>query len=102
MLHTLCEHLLAVFSAKVGREDYLKYAVWIENLLEINSGNGVNMIRITTSMTLKSRLQRSHTLGRLQVRNPTVTQTMKNGVFCDITPCGSCKNRLLHEDDKNH
>jgi hypothetical protein len=19
--------------------------------------------------------------------------TMKNGVFCDVTPCGSCKNR---------
>jgi hypothetical protein len=39
------------------------------------------------------------------------TQThsnMKNGVFCDVTPCGSCKNRrsggpyrLHHEGDKN-
>jgi hypothetical protein len=34
--------------------------------------------------------------------------TMKNGVFWDITPCGSCKNRrfggtwrLLHQGDKN-
>jgi hypothetical protein len=34
--------------------------------------------------------------------------TMKNGVFWDVTPCGSCKNRhfggtwrLLHEGDKN-
>jgi hypothetical protein len=34
--------------------------------------------------------------------------TMKNGVFLDVTPCGSCKNRrfggsycLLHEGDKN-
>jgi hypothetical protein len=33
---------------------------------------------------------------------------MKNGVFCDVTPCGSCKNRrfggtlrLLHQGDKN-
>jgi hypothetical protein len=32
----------------------------------------------------------------------------KNGVFCDVTPCGSCKNRrfggtwpLLHQGDKN-
>jgi hypothetical protein len=22
--------------------------------------------------------------------------TMKNGVFCDVTPCGSCKNRRFH------
>jgi hypothetical protein len=34
--------------------------------------------------------------------------TMKNGVFWDVTPCGSCKNRhfggsysLLHRGDKN-
>jgi hypothetical protein len=34
--------------------------------------------------------------------------TMKNGVFWDVTPCSSCKNRrsggtwrLLHQDDKN-
>jgi hypothetical protein len=34
--------------------------------------------------------------------------TMKNGVFWDIKPCGSCKNRrfggtwrLLHQGDKN-
>jgi hypothetical protein len=34
--------------------------------------------------------------------------TMKNGVFWDVTPCGSCKNRrfgetwrLLHQGDKN-
>jgi hypothetical protein len=34
--------------------------------------------------------------------------TMKNGVFCVVTPCGSCKNRrfggtwrLLHQGDKN-
>jgi hypothetical protein len=34
--------------------------------------------------------------------------TMKNGVFWDVTPCGSCKNRrfggtwrLLHQSDKN-
>jgi hypothetical protein len=34
--------------------------------------------------------------------------TMKNGVFGDVTPCGSCKNRrfggtwrLLHRGDKN-
>jgi hypothetical protein len=26
--------------------------------------------------------------------------TMKNGVFWDVTPCGSCKN-LLHQGDKN-
>jgi hypothetical protein len=33
---------------------------------------------------------------------------MKNGVFWDVTPCGSCKSRrfggtlrLLHQDDKN-
>jgi hypothetical protein len=31
---------------------------------------------------------------------------MKNAVFCDVTPCGSCKNRLLgvclhHQGDKN-
>jgi hypothetical protein len=33
---------------------------------------------------------------------------MKNGVFWDVTPCGSCKNRrfggtyrLLHQGDKN-
>jgi hypothetical protein len=33
--------------------------------------------------------------------------TMKNGVFWDVTPCGSCKNRrfggtysLLHQGDK--
>jgi hypothetical protein len=33
---------------------------------------------------------------------------LKNGVFWDVTPCGSCKNRrfrgtqrLLHQDDKN-
>jgi hypothetical protein len=24
------------------------------------------------------------------------TMTTKNGVFWDVTPCGSCKNRLLH------
>jgi hypothetical protein len=23
--------------------------------------------------------------------------TMKNGVFCYVTPCGSCKNRRLRE-----
>jgi hypothetical protein len=35
--------------------------------------------------------------------------TMKNGVFWDVTPFGSCKNRrfggtwrLLHHGDKNH
>jgi hypothetical protein len=35
-------------------------------------------------------------------------QFMKNGVFWDVTPCGSCKNRrfwgtwrLLHQGDKN-
>jgi hypothetical protein len=34
--------------------------------------------------------------------------TMKNGVFWDVTPCSSCKNRrfrgtqrLLHQGDKN-
>jgi hypothetical protein len=34
--------------------------------------------------------------------------TMKNGVFWDVTPCGSCKSRrfgrtwhLLHQGDKN-
>jgi hypothetical protein len=34
--------------------------------------------------------------------------TMKNGVFWDVTPCGSCENRrfggtwrLLHQGDKN-
>jgi hypothetical protein len=34
--------------------------------------------------------------------------TMKNAVFWDVTPCGSCKNRrfggtwlLLHQGDKN-
>jgi hypothetical protein len=34
--------------------------------------------------------------------------TMKNGVFWDVTPCGSCKDRrfggtwrLLHQGDKN-
>jgi hypothetical protein len=34
--------------------------------------------------------------------------TKKNGVFLDVTPCGSCKNRrfggtwcLLHQGDKN-
>jgi hypothetical protein len=34
--------------------------------------------------------------------------TMKNGVFWDVTPCGSCKNRrfgrtypVLHQGDKN-
>jgi hypothetical protein len=34
--------------------------------------------------------------------------TMKKGVFWDVTPCGSCKNRraggswhLLHQGDKN-
>jgi hypothetical protein len=34
--------------------------------------------------------------------------TMKNGVFWDVTPCGSCKNRrfggtsrLLHQGNKN-
>jgi hypothetical protein len=34
--------------------------------------------------------------------------TMKNGVFCVVTPCGSCKNRrfggtwhLIHQGDKN-
>jgi hypothetical protein len=34
--------------------------------------------------------------------------TMKNGVFCVVMPCGSCKNRrfggtwsLLHQGDKN-
>jgi hypothetical protein len=34
--------------------------------------------------------------------------TMKNGVFWDVMPCGSCKNRrfggtwrLLHQGDKN-
>jgi hypothetical protein len=34
--------------------------------------------------------------------------TMKDGVFWDVTPCGSCKNRrfrgtlrLLHQGDKN-
>jgi hypothetical protein len=47
-------------------------------------------------------------------RNPFVTfevftaMTMKNGVFSDVTPCGSCKNRrfgetscLHHQGDKN-
>jgi hypothetical protein len=36
------------------------------------------------------------------------TVTMKNGVFCDVMPCGSCKNlsfggtqRLRHQGDKN-
>jgi hypothetical protein len=34
--------------------------------------------------------------------------TMKNCVFCDVTPCGSCKNLrfggtycVLHQDDEN-
>jgi hypothetical protein len=34
--------------------------------------------------------------------------TMKNGVFLDVTPCGSCKNRrfggtqrLVHQGDKD-
>jgi hypothetical protein len=33
--------------------------------------------------------------------------TMKNGVFWDVTPCGSCKNRRFggtqrpYQDDKN-
>jgi hypothetical protein len=34
--------------------------------------------------------------------------TMKNAVFCDVTPCGSCKNRCFggryrfrHQGDKN-
>jgi hypothetical protein len=26
--------------------------------------------------------------------------TMKNGVFCDVTPCGSCKNRRLGRNIK--
>jgi hypothetical protein len=35
-------------------------------------------------------------------------KVLKNGVFWDVTPCGSCKNRrfggtqrLLHQDDNN-
>jgi hypothetical protein len=35
-------------------------------------------------------------------------QALKNGVFWDVTPCGSCKNRrfggtyrIFHQDDKN-
>jgi hypothetical protein len=35
-------------------------------------------------------------------------KVLKNDVFCDVTPCGSCKNRrfggkyrLLHQGDKN-
>jgi hypothetical protein len=35
-------------------------------------------------------------------------KSMKNGVFWDVTPCGSCKNRrfggtwrLLHQGEKN-
>jgi hypothetical protein len=43
------------------------------------------------------------------VRFEVVTAlTMKNDVFWDVTPCGSCKNRrfggtwrLLHQGDKN-
>jgi hypothetical protein len=42
----------------------------------------------------------------VSVRDKVVV--MKNGVFWDVTPCGSCKNRrfggtwrLLHQSDKN-
>jgi hypothetical protein len=35
--------------------------------------------------------------------------TMKNAIFWDVRPCGSCKNQhfggiyhLHHQDDKNH
>jgi hypothetical protein len=46
---------------------------------------------------------------RIDVRFEVFTVvTMKNGVFWDVTPCGSCKNRrfggtyrLLHQGDKN-
>jgi hypothetical protein len=45
----------------------------------------------------------------LHVRFEVLTAvTMKNGVFWDVTPCGSCKSRrfggtysLLHQGDKN-
>jgi hypothetical protein len=56
------------------------------------------------------------TEGRVRICNSKVNVrfevftavTMKNGVFWDVMPCGSCKNRrfggtwrLLHQGDKN-
>jgi hypothetical protein len=50
-------------------------------------------------------IRRNHLDVRFQV---FMAVTMKNGVFWDLTPCGSYKNRrfgvtyrLLHQGDKN-
>jgi hypothetical protein len=47
-------------------------------------------------------------LGQVVRSEVFMAVTMKNGVFWDVTPCGSCKNqhfggiqRLLHQGYKN-
>jgi hypothetical protein len=46
--------------------------------------------------------------GCISVTSANTFRYMKNGVFWDVTPCGSCRNRrfggtyrLLHQGDKN-
>jgi hypothetical protein len=50
----------------------------------------------------------SHSWTRILQKGSEVAQTLKNAVFLDVTPCGSCNNRrfegtyrLHHQGDKN-
>jgi hypothetical protein len=61
----------------------------------------VALVRTGVSEELSAYIIRVTRIGELGT-------TLKNGVFWDVTPCGSCKNRrfggswpLLHQGDKN-
>jgi hypothetical protein len=58
-----------------------------------------------TIVCVKTLMAENDTHVRFEV---STAVTMKNGVFWDVTPCGSCKTRrfggtwrLLHQGDKN-
>jgi hypothetical protein len=69
--------------------------------MEFHSLNTRHKLNLHVPLVNLSKVQK----GRFEVFTAV---TMMNGVFWDVTPCGSCKNRhfggiyrLLHQGDKN-
>jgi hypothetical protein len=94
-------------------EEIFKLSIQNESLHEISNDNAVTALNFATSKNFMDKIQCflitafMNMLGSLQMGKSTVKLTMKNAVFWDVIPYGSCKNRcfkgtrLHHQCNKN-
>jgi hypothetical protein len=54
MLQLPYENLIGHSSAKVGRKEIFKPTIWNENLHEISNDNGIRVVILATTKSLKS------------------------------------------------